>query len=65
MTALAPEAAASSVASRAEHAAWPRAVMATLLLLIATITVHLVDVTWFRGDASGSAVAQATVSDGR
>lgn len=63
MTALAPEAAASSVAPRAEHAAWPRAVMATLLLLIATLTVHLVDVTWFRGDASGSAVAQATVAD--
>ena len=65
MTALAPDVAASTAVPRAEHAAWPRAVMATLLLLIAALTLHLVDVTWFRGDAGGSAVAQATVSDGR
>ena len=65
MTALAPDVTATTAVPRAEHAAWPRAVMATLLLLIAALTFHLVDVTWFRGDAGGSAVAQATVSDGR
>ena len=34
---------------------WPRAVMATLLLLITLITAHLVQVTWFDDPAISSA----------
>lgn len=41
------------------HAAWPRAVMATLLVMIATLTVHLVDITWFDGTDSAAIVADA------
>ena len=38
---------------------WPRAVMATLLLLILTLTVQLVDITWFDGPEHVPTVAQA------
>ena len=31
---------------------WPRAVMATLLLLITLLTVHLVQLTWFDADVT-------------
>ena len=36
---------------------WPRAVMATLLLLITLLTAHLVQVTWF-DDPAVAAAAQ-------
>ena len=38
---------------------WPRAVMATLLLLILSLTVQLVDITWFDGSEHAPALAQA------
>jgi hypothetical protein len=38
--------------------AWPRAVMATLLLLITLITLHLVQLSWFE-DASAIHAAPA------
>jgi hypothetical protein len=38
---------------------WPRAVMATLLLLILSLTVQLVDITWFDGPEHAPALAQA------
>jgi hypothetical protein len=44
-----------------EHSAldvWPRAVMATLLLLITLITLHLVQLSWF-GDATATRPAPA------
>ena len=31
---------------------WPRAVMATLLLLISLLTAHLVQLTWFNAEAA-------------
>jgi hypothetical protein len=31
---------------------WPRAVMATLLLLITLLTAHLVQLTWFDADVA-------------
>lgn len=37
---------------------WPRAVMATLLLLITLISLHLVQLTWF-GDAAATLPAPA------
>lgn len=41
---------------------WPRAVMATLLLLILSLTVHLVDITWFDGTERAPAFAQAATA---
>lgn len=40
----------SQISEPAALNAWPRAVMATLLLLISLLTAHLVQLTWF-GDA--------------
>jgi len=36
---------------------WPRAVMATLLLLITLLTAHLVQLTWFAADVTTAAPA--------
>ena len=33
---------------------WPRAVMATLLLLISLLTAHLVQLTWFADPAAAA-----------
>jgi hypothetical protein len=49
-------------ATRTDRAVWPRAVMATLLFSILTLTVHLVDITWFDGTDQPSSVAQATLA---
>ena len=38
---------ASQESESAALEVWPRAVMATLLLLITLLTAHLVQVTWF------------------
>lgn len=48
-------------ATRTDRALWPRAVMATLLFTILSLTVHLVDITWFDGN-QGTAVAEATLA---
>ncbi|MBA2626389.1 MAG: hypothetical protein H0U85_00085 [Gemmatimonadales bacterium] len=45
-----------------ERAIWPRAIMATLLAMIASLTIHLVEITWFDGPDSSAAIA-AEVSD--
>lgn len=37
---------------------WPRAVMATLLLLITLLTAHLVQVTWFDDAAIAASPSQ-------
>lgn len=41
---------ASESSTPATLEVWPRAVMATLLLLITLLTAHLVQVTWFDGE---------------
>jgi hypothetical protein len=48
--------------TRTDRALWPRAVMATLLFMILSLTVHLVDITWFDGVDQGAAVAEATLA---
>jgi hypothetical protein len=47
---------ASDVSGTAALEVWPRAVMATLLLLISLLTAHLVQLTWF-GDPEVAAVS--------
>lgn len=49
-------------ATRTDRAIWPRAVMATLLFSILTLTVHLVDITWFDGADQPPSVAEATLA---
>jgi len=49
-------------ATRTDRALWPRAVMATLLFSILTLTVHLVDITWFDGTDQPATVAEATLA---
>ena len=49
----------SAEPARPERAAWPRAVMATLLVMIASLTIHLVDITWFDGDSADAAAEAA------
>lgn len=48
--------------TRTDRALWPRAVMATLLFSILSLTVHLVDITWFDGADQPAAVAEATLA---
>jgi hypothetical protein len=36
--------------------------MATLLLMILSLTAHLVDITWFDGTNQGAAAAEATLA---
>jgi hypothetical protein len=48
--------------TRTDRALWPRAVMATLLFSILSLTVHLVDITWFDGSDQAQSVAQATLA---
>lgn len=47
---------ASDVSETAALEVWPRAVMATLLLLISLLTAHLVQLTWF-GEPEVAAVS--------
>lgn len=47
---------ASDVSGTAALEVWPRAVMATLLLLISLLTAHLVQLTWF-GEPEVTAVS--------
>ena len=58
----APQPVARMDTTRTDRALWPRAVMATLLFMILSLTVHLVDITWFDGTDQGAAVAQATLA---
>ena len=60
-TPSAPQPVARMHATRADRALWPRAVMATLLFTILSLTVHLVDITWFDGN-QGAVVAEATLA---
>jgi hypothetical protein len=48
--------------TRTDRALWPRAVMATLLFMILSLTAHLVDITWFDGVDQSAAVAEATLA---
>ena len=43
---------ASEPSAPATLEVWPRAVMATLLLLITLLTAHLVQLTWFDADVT-------------
>ena len=43
---------ASESSAPATLEVWPRAVMATLLLLITLLTAHLVQLTWFDSDVA-------------
>lgn len=43
---------------------WPRAVMATLLLLISLLTAHLVQLTWFN-DAEAAVTVQSDLAQHR
>lgn len=58
----APQPVARMDTTRTDRALWPRAVMATLLFMILSLTVHLVDITWFDGTDQGAAVAEATLA---
>ena len=58
----APQPVARMNTTRTDHALWPRAVMATLLFMILSLTVHLVDITWFDGVDRSAAVAEATLA---
>jgi hypothetical protein len=44
---------------------WPRAVMATLLLLITLISLHLVQLTWFDDAAASVSAASADLAQHR
>lgn len=58
----APQPVARMNTTRTDRALWPRAVMATLLLMILSLTAHLVDITWFDGTNQGAAAAEATLA---
>ncbi len=60
-TPSAPKPVARMHATRTDRALWPRAVMATLLFSILSLTAHLVDITWFDG-SQGTVVAEATLA---
>lgn len=48
--------------ARTERALWPRAVMTTLLVMILSLTLHLIDITWSDDIDSSATVAQSTVA---
>lgn len=48
--------------TRPDRALWPRAVMTTLLVMILSLTVHLIDITWADDVDSSGPVAQSTLA---
>ena len=64
MTPTAPSPRGSTAPAFSQRVVWPRAIMATLLLMILSLTVHLVDLSWFGGDPPPAALAQSSVAQG-
>ncbi len=62
MTPTTPSSLESAEPAFAQRVVWPRAIMAALLLLILTLTVHLVDLSWFGTEPPPATLARSSVA---